>query len=150
MVLYARKSNYRKFIPQFAMIYQAAIWLNVFMQLVLYNKYKFLKQAHTATFVHLTQNYATYYLLTVLMRHFPALLKSYHDVTSVLEPVVIRAVNGLTNTETRVAALSSLYLVIALLPQTFYPFFIPLGKYWIVAVITVWMGSHTFDAYVLA
>lgn len=84
------------------------------------------------------------------MRHFPALLKSYHDVTSVLEPVVIRAVNGLTNNETRIAALSTLYLVIALIPQMFYPFFIPLGKYWVVAVITVWMGSHTFDAYVLA
>lgn len=50
------------------------------------------------------------------MRHFPSLLESYHDVTSVLEPVVIRAVNGLTNNETRIAALSSLYLVIALLP----------------------------------
>lgn len=50
------------------------------------------------------------------MRHFPTLLKSYHDVTSVLEPVVIRAVNGLTNQETKLLALSTLYLVIALLP----------------------------------
>lgn len=150
MILYARKSNHRKLIPQFALIYQLAIWVNVLVQLVIYNRYLLFRQTHIHTFIHFTENYATYYLLTVLMRHFPALLKSYHEVTYVLEPVIVRAVNGFTNQETKTAALGTLYLLISLIPQAFYPFFIPLGKYWMVAVSVVWLGSHTLDVFVLA
>lgn len=31
VILYSRQSNHRKFIPQFSVVYQTAIWINVFM-----------------------------------------------------------------------------------------------------------------------